>query len=102
MREERHWIVVLPAILVLAAIGLSRVRTPWIGVLAAVPALALFPYGRYSQIKSGYADLLEQLNRPARMLVSSAGSGEGSWIAVVSSAEHRPGSFIIRATKVLA
>jgi hypothetical protein len=34
------------------------------------------------------------------MLVS--GTGEGSWIAEVSLAEKRPGSYIARATKLLA
>jgi hypothetical protein len=35
------------------------------------------------------------------MLISSADFGEGPWIAVASLAEHRPASFIARATKIL-
>ena len=102
MREERHWIIALPAILVLSGFAVSRFRKPWVRVLLLAPALALFPLARYHQSPSGFGDLVRQLVRPSRMLVSSAGSGEGPWIAVSSLEEQRPGSFIVRASKVLA
>jgi GT2 family glycosyltransferase len=102
MREERHWIIALPAILVLSGFAVSRFRRPPVKVFLLAPALALFPFVRYHQSRSGFADLAPQLVRPSRMLVSSAGSGEGPWIAVSSLAEQRPGSFIVRASKVLA
>jgi hypothetical protein len=102
MREERHWIIVLPAILVLAGLGISRIRRPLaVGTLLAL-ALLLFPYGWYRQSKAGYADLVRRLHRPARMLISSTAIGEGAWIAMTSLAEKRPGSFVVRASKVLA
>ncbi len=102
MREERHWIIVLPAILVLAGFGFSRVRSRWIAGLLLAPAVALFPYSWYRQSSSGHGDLVRQLARPARMLVSSAGNGEGPWIAMTSLAEPRPSSLVARASKVLA
>jgi hypothetical protein len=102
MREDRHWIIVLPAILLLAGLGISRVRRPLaVGTLLAL-ALVLFPYSWYRQSKAGYADLVRRLHRPARMLISSTAIGEGAWIAVTSLAEKRPGSFIVRASKVLS
>jgi hypothetical protein len=102
MQEERHWIIALPAILILSGFAVSRFRRPWVAVSLLVPALALFPFARYRQSQSGFGDLVRQLARPSRMLVSSAGFGEGPWIAVSSLAEQRPGSFIVRASKVLA
>jgi hypothetical protein len=65
-------------------------------------AVAFFPFDWYRQSPSGYRELAGQLARPSRMLVSSAGLGEGPWIAVSSLAEPRPSSFIMRASKVLA
>jgi hypothetical protein len=102
MREDRHWIIALPAILILSGLAVSRFRKPWIAALALLPALALFPFQRCQQPPSGFGDLLRQLHRPARMLVSSSSWGEGAFIAVASLAERRPASFIARATKVLA
>jgi hypothetical protein len=102
MNEERHWIIALPAILILSGYTLSRFRRPWVAACLLLPALALFPFARYRQSQSGFGDLVPQLARPSRMLVSSAGSGEGPWIAVSSLAERRPASFIVRASKALA
>jgi hypothetical protein len=102
MREDRHWIIVLPAILVLSGLAVSRFRRPWVAACLLLPALALFPYYRYRQTSSEFGILLRQLARPSRMLVSSGRWGEGAWIAVSSLAEQRPASFIARATKVVA
>ena len=102
MREDRHWIIVLPAILILSGLAVSRFRRPWAAACLLLPALALFPYYRYHQTSSEFGILLRQLARPSRMLVSSGRWGEGAWIAVSSLAEQRPTSFIARATKVLA
>src|SRR6202022_4499855 len=44
MQEERHWIIVLPAILILAGLGISRFRNPVIACLLLVVAVMLFPY----------------------------------------------------------
>jgi glycosyltransferase involved in cell wall biosynthesis len=101
VREERHWIIVLPAILVLAGLGFARFRSPWIKGLLLAAGLALYPYSWQRQPHSGFRVLLRRLKRPARMLVSSAGTGEGPWIAVTSLTERRPSSFVTRATKVL-
>ena len=102
MREERHWIIALPAILILSGFAIQRFRKPWIPVCLALAAAALFPFTWYRQSRSGYGDLSVQLARPSRMLVSSAQAGEGPWIAIASLAEKRPTSFILRASQVLA
>jgi GT2 family glycosyltransferase len=99
--EERHWIIVLPAMLVLAGLGFARFRSPWIKSLLLAAGLALFPYSWQRQPHTGFSALLARLKRPSRMLVSSAGIGEGPWVAVTSLGERRPGSFVTRATKVL-
>lgn len=100
-REERHWIIVMPAILILAGFGFVRFRSPWMKGLLLAAGLALFPYTWQRQPQQRFSALLRRLQRPARMLVSSTGSGEGPWIAVTSLAERRPGSFVTRASKVL-
>lgn len=101
-REERHFIVALPAILILAGMGLTRFRRPWMAALLALGAAAFFPFSWYRQSASGYAGFIQQLKRPARMLISSASDGEGPWVAMSSLAETRPGSLIARASKLLA
>jgi hypothetical protein len=102
MQEARHWIIALPAILILSGVAVSRFRKPWISACVLLAALAFFPFYRYRQSPSGYGELAGQLARPSRLLVSSAGLGEGPWIAVSSLAERRPSSFLMRASKVLA
>ena len=101
MQEERHWILVLPAISVLSGLAVQRFRTTW-SVVAVTLALAFFPAVWYRQSRSAYGELAANLGHPSRTLVSAAGFGEGSWIAVSSLAEKRPSSFIMRASKVLA
>ena len=101
MQEERHWILVLPAIFVLSGLAVQRLRTTW-SVVAVTLALAFFPAVWYRQSRSAYGELAANLGRPSRTLVSAAGFGEGAWIAVSSLAEKRPSSFIMRASKVLA
>ena len=101
VQEPRHWIIVLPAILVLAGLAFARFRNPWIIGLMLVASLPLYPYSWIRQPHSELGDLVGKLKRPSRMLVSSTGSGEGAWIAVTSLVERRPSSFITRASKVL-
>ncbi len=103
MREPRHWIIVLPAILVLSGYALLRLRT-WLAISAATAALLLFPWGFEHQTATGYQALLRQLRRPARMLISSGrGSvGEGGWISEAAIDERYPASVVLRASKVLA
>jgi hypothetical protein len=103
MNEPRHWIIVLPAVLVLAGYAVTRLPRPVAG-LSLVAAVGLFPWLWYHQAPAGYHDLVRQLHLPARMLVSSArgAGGEGAWIAEVSVAERYPASLVARASKVLA
>ncbi len=102
MNDPRHFIIVIPALLALSVELLvwARSRTQF-GILLGIPALALFPFVSYFQQPHGFTSLLKQIHRPARMLVSSNGSGEGAWIAEVALAEKRPASVVIRASKTL-
>jgi len=103
MAEHRHLIIVLPAILLLAmeALLLARKR-PWVSVALALVALIFFPFKIYRQHPGGFTQLLAQVKHPARMMISSNGTGEGAWIAEVALAEKRPASVVVRATKSLA
>jgi hypothetical protein len=104
MREPRHWIIVLPAILLLSASAVTRLRPRWLGAIPAAAAVLLFPWSLYHQTSSGYRGLISQLHLPSRMLISSGRSalGEGGWIAEMSIAERYPASFVVRASKVLS
>jgi glycosyltransferase involved in cell wall biosynthesis len=102
MREDRHWIIVLPAILTLAGFAVSRFRRTAFAAAFLVPGLVLFPWSRVRQPQTEFGKLLRQVRLPSRMLVSSVGMGEGPWIAVACLAERRPSSYIVRASKVLA
>ncbi len=103
MNEPRHFIIVVPALLLLSVELLlwARSRTQF-GLLLGVPALALFPFTLYVQQPHGFRSLLKQIHLPGRMLVSSNGAGEGAWIAEVALAEKRPASIVARASKTLA
>jgi dolichyl-phosphate-mannose-protein mannosyltransferase len=103
MNDSRHWIIVLPALLLLAIeclVWLERFR--WVRVVAALAALTLFPFGLERLPASGFQRFTTEIHHPARMLVSSNGDGEGAWIAAVALSEKRPSSVVIRASKVLA
>jgi hypothetical protein len=108
MREDRHWIIALPAILLLAGLGAARFRRWWVPVLLLALGLVFFPFSWRRQPQSEFRDLTARLRvalglkRPARMLVSSTEFGEGSFIAAVALTEWRPSSFVARATKILA
>ncbi len=101
MSETRHWIIVLPSILLLCGYALARFRPLIRGVLL-VAALVSFPWLWYHQSPVGYRDLVRQIHLPARMLISSGRGGEAAWIAAVSTAESYPASLVARASKVLA
>lgn len=103
-QETRHWIAFLPALLLLAAAGyrILSERSRW-APAALAAALLLMPHSWYRQSPGGYGALAAQIVQPSRMLVSSsAGWPEGPWIAVAALREKRPGSTILRATKLLA
>lgn len=105
IREPRHWIVLIPALLllVLALYAWLEERWPRLALLALFPLLVTYPFSIYRQTQQGFRAVAAQLRLPARMLVSSAmGWSEGPWIAVVAAGEARPGSTIVRATKLLA
>lgn len=105
MLEPRHWLVVLPALVLLAAYGISRIagQTAWKLALACAVVLIPFPFQFIHQQSSGYADFIRKMPLPARMMVSSGdSSGEGPLIALVALHDHRVASTIVRANKVLA
>jgi hypothetical protein len=102
MLETRHWIIVLPAVLLLAGYGVSRFPRRYMALPPAA-ALLLFPFSWFHQKPDGYVALLHQLHLPARILISSGRpGGEGAWIAEVAIADHYPGSLVARASKTLA
>ncbi len=101
--EPRHYILIVPALLVLATQlwrwTASRTRLAPLMLLAAA---AWFPFQRYQQRPAGFLELRSQIRLPARMLVSTTAAGEGAWIAEVALGEKRPASVIARGTQVLA
>ena len=102
MNSSRHWIIVLPALLLLAIeclVWMERVR--WVAVAAALAAVALFPFGLERLPVGGFQRFAAQVHHPARMLVTSNWIGEGSWIAAVALSEKRPSSVVMRASKTL-
>lgn len=105
MKEPRHWIVAIPALLLLALtayVFLER-RFPRLAAAVIVLGMVVSPFGLYRQEAEGFRELAGRVNRPGRMLVSSAlGWREGPWIAVVAETERRPGSMVARGTKLLA
>ncbi len=110
IREPRHFILALPALLLLSLAFVRFVveslpppfRTAGV-LLCAVAGLTGFPWSRYRQEPVGYQALARQIRQPARMLVSSrTGWEEGPWIVAESLRENRPASVIMRATKILA
>ena len=108
MNEPRHWILALPALLILAAFPLqtlARRTAGWtrsaILLTAFAGVAATFPYQRYHQPPMPHANVLERLPSPARVMVSTATEYfDGSWIVLGSLRERRPSSVFIRASKV--
>lgn len=104
MRELRHWIGLLPAILLLTLAFYSWLEERGkLAPLAALAAMCFFPFEISQAQFAGFAQLAKQVKHPARMLISSSvGWPEGSWIAEVALLESRPGSTIVRASKLFA
>ncbi len=103
MNDTRHWIIVLPAVLLLSAESLAWLaRYRWVPLLAGAAAIALCPFRLQPVPARGYQHFTTELHLPARMLISSNHWGEGGWIAAVALAERRPSSVVIRASKSLA
>ncbi len=103
MQEPRHWIILIPPILLLAIEAVSRLATTRMRIAVLwVVALAFFPFHILRQHPAGYSAMAAKIRLPARMLISSSTLGEGPWIAAVALREKRPASVVIRATKVLA
>jgi hypothetical protein len=103
-RETRHWIALLPPLVLLALAGYRWLaeRGRWAPALL-LAVVAAMPHRLYRQTPGGYGELAAQIRQPVRMLVSSSsGWAEGPWIAVAALREARPGSVIVRATKLLA
>lgn len=103
MNQPRHWIIVLPALLLLSVeflVWLSKWKAA--AVAAVVVALWLFPWSVYRQAPGGFAAFARQLPRPSRILVSSSSFGEGAIVAAIALSEPRPSSVVVRATKSLA
>ena len=103
MQEPRHWIILIPPILLLAIESISHLATTRMRLaVLSLTALAFFPFHISWQHSAGYRAMAAKIRLPSRMLISSATLGEGPWIAAVALREKRPASVVIRATKVLA
>jgi hypothetical protein len=103
MNDTRHWIIVLPAVLLLSIESLTWLsRYRWVALAAGLAAIVLCPFRLQPVPARGYQRFTTELRLPARMLVSSNHWGEGGWIAAVALADQRPASVVIRATKSLA
>ena len=100
MNQPRHFIAVLPALLLLTLELLDWLSRWKLLKLAAIAlALCLFPWTLYHQDSHGFSAFVRQLPRPARILVSSNSDGEGAMVAAIALSEPRPSSFVVRATK---
>jgi hypothetical protein len=103
MAESRHYIVILPALLLLSLEFLVYARQKHTALtLVGLAGLALFPFSLKVQKPAGYEALLLQVPRPARMVVSSNDWGDGPWIAEVALHEKRTSSVVVRANKLFA
>src|SRR5262249_13225768 len=110
MAAKRHWIILLPCILLLAGYFLRELsefpdrRAGRVAqlVLAAL-ILVTFPWFFYRQHVLNHRAMLAHLPLPGRVLISSATDWlEGGWIATECVRESRPSSYLVRATKLLA
>jgi len=111
MRENRHFIVALPAFLILGlllVLWLSEslpVRLRRSGAAVALTVmLAWFPWMPERLHREGMVALASQLHLPARILVSAAnGTREGAWPATIAQSESpRPQSVVARSTRTIA
>ena len=103
MQEPRHWIILIPALLLLALESSSRLGTTRARfALLCLVGMAFFPFQLRRQHAEGFRTLAAKMQLPSRMLISSSGIGEGPWIAAITLREKRPASVVVRATKALA
>lgn len=101
--EPRHLLVAWPALVWLA--GWALVQRPLLVSPLAVAAVATLPLVPRPQQPEGFRELAAAMRAaPAagRMLVSSASTGEGQWIAEMALADGRRERQILRASKTLA
>lgn len=105
MAEERHWLAILPPLILLVFILFAWLRPQWprlaiAALAAALLALRVLPA---SAPREGFHAMAAAVTLPGRFLVSTPiGWTEGAWIAEVALREARPASTIVRATKLLA
>jgi len=117
--ESRHLILVVPALMMFLAAGISSLanrlppRHVTAGQKAIVLALvtaAIFVGGTFAIPKKswyGFGNIAQQLLLTSNLeqsvhLISSDATGEGMFIAEMAMREQRPGHFVLRASKTLA
>ncbi len=116
--EPRFMLTVMPTLLLLAAAGVDSLGG-WMPIRIARPALCgglfllvalAFLAERFElptrTRNQGYEALARDLTRrfpnvPETYLIAADSRGEGSMIAAMALAERRPGSFILRGSKIL-
>jgi cellulose synthase/poly-beta-1,6-N-acetylglucosamine synthase-like glycosyltransferase len=105
MNQPRHWIIILPALLLLATECLIWLKSKRLGTVAwllAAVALLLFPWGLFHQPAGYFNRFISRMHHPARSFVSSNNSSEGALVVALALSEPRPSSVVVRASKTLA
>jgi 4-amino-4-deoxy-L-arabinose transferase-like glycosyltransferase len=111
LREVRHFVPAIPAVVVFAAVGIHWLcaRWRWAGAAGAVACAAFFassftiPRKPHLGIRETVGNLPALSGyRDAVILVSGGPATEGALIAEIAMNERRPGHFVLRGSKVLA
>ena len=113
--EDRYLLPAVPALVALSVGGLdwlaeflpmARAKSATLGV-TLIALFAISPFRFRTGRNYGFAPIAETLDsspefRDDVMLIASDSNGEGMFISEAALHEHRPGHFILRATKVLS
>ena len=117
VREPRHLIPAIPALLMLAASALAAIARK-ITSTAPAPKRAVLTFGTLAVVAflfgsiearppsmgadAAVGELLSQTSPSDVVLVSSSGIGEGVFVAELVEQQRRPGRRVVRASKALS
>jgi Dolichyl-phosphate-mannose-protein mannosyltransferase len=115
--DGRYVTPMLPVIAIFFAAGIvgilnplvsSTARRAWVSPLAAILLMAIYAKTTFAtpvRTALGYVPVAESLTGPnvkdSVILVSADGFGEGALVSEVALHEARPGSFVLRGSKVI-
>jgi hypothetical protein len=117
--DDRHLLSAFPAILMFVAAGVAwlatNVKVPMLNVqqrvylfgVIALVAFAVQTFAIQKKVNNGFGtvakDIVSQLgHQKVSLLIASDSLGEGMFITEIARSESRPGSRILRASKLLA